>query len=241
MQDKRRPQTVGFTLSAAVPVETVGFVLKAMFDAGCPPASLDLNAIMGAPTNGTGIAHAAPPTMIAAPRRATPCRYGVTPGEVREAVLALLLAAAPSPTKRKDLHVAMQTRFAEPIDTARTDKAVMDLKRVGDVIGAAGEYTLTKRGHAKATKAMAEAAAAPAPPPAEPTVEQPLPPGLRPETLEAFAWQLMARDRLRQWSIVDMAASMAAAHRAGKAKGVLERLLKRGLVKRVATGRYVVA
>ena len=46
MQDRKgRAETVGFTLSAAVPVEAVGFVLKAMFDAGCPPNSLDLKAI----------------------------------------------------------------------------------------------------------------------------------------------------------------------------------------------------
>ena len=43
----KKPETVGFTLSAAVPIDAVGRVLKAMFDNGCPPRSLDLQAIVG--------------------------------------------------------------------------------------------------------------------------------------------------------------------------------------------------
>jgi hypothetical protein len=50
----KKQETVGFQLSAAVPLDRVGFVLKAFFDNGCPPSSLDLKALIGTMPNGHG-------------------------------------------------------------------------------------------------------------------------------------------------------------------------------------------
>ena len=50
----KKQETVGFQLSAAVPLDRVGFILKAFFDNGCPPSSLDLKALIGVMPNGHG-------------------------------------------------------------------------------------------------------------------------------------------------------------------------------------------
>jgi hypothetical protein len=223
LQDKRKPETVGFTLSAAVPIDGVGRVLKAMYDAGCAPSSLELKAIV----NGAAIVeHEAPSPP--APKRLSR-RYAITPAEIRQAVLALV---ATSVRRRGSLLAAMQTKLAEPVDGPRVDKAVMDLKRLGLIAGdGEGSYRVTKRGAAQAPTQS---------PPPEPS-EPPLPAGMRPDTAEAFGYGLFAKEPLRQWSNADVAAALTAAGHRYKAKGVIERLARHGAIKRAAKAKYVLA
>jgi hypothetical protein len=219
MQDrhKGRPETIGFTLSAAVPVEAVGFVLKAMFDAGCPPNGLDIKAIIGGGTNGHATAIDAPaaPALPRQQKHASNFRAE----HIREAMLAIL--SARSSIQRKELFAAVREKLGEAIHEARLSNVVSTFMS-SDVISSNGNglYTLTKTG-------IREASHEPAP---------------AHMTNADFAYSVIKAEPLRKFHLKEIEAAFEADGRApSSAKDTVSRLAQKGIIKRTHPRTFMLA
>jgi hypothetical protein len=210
MQDrhKGRPETIGFTLSAAVPVEAVGFVLKAMFDAGCPPNGLDIKAIIGGGTNGHATAIDALVAPVLSRQQKHPSNFRAK--HIREAVLAILTARS---IQRKELFAAVRDKLGEAIHEARLSNVVATFMS-SRVISSDGNgfYTLTKTGKHVASHEPAPARG----------------------TNTDFAYSVIKAEPLRKFHLKEIEAAFEADGRAPtSAKSSVSRLAQKGIIKRM--------
>jgi hypothetical protein len=220
MQDrhKGRPETIGFTLSAAVPVEAVGFVLKAMFDAGCPPNGLDIKAIIDGGTNGHATAIDAPAAR-GLPRRPLQKHASNFRAEhIREAILAIL--SAQSSMQRKGLFAAVREKLGEAIHEARLSNVVSDFMNSG-VISSDGKglYSLTKSGKHE--------------------LAHPAPTHI---TNADFAYSIIKAEPLRKFHLEEIEAAFEADGRAPtSAKSSVSHLAHKGVIKRLLPSTFMLA
>jgi hypothetical protein len=223
---KGRPETIGFTLSAAVPIEAVGYVLKAMFDAGCPPNSLDLKAIVGGgAVNGHGHVIDAP----AAPAMLQKKHASKFKAEhIREAILAIMSERFPNAVRRKNLFDAICERLGEKIAQARMNTVSVEFLKSGQMKSDGnGLYTLTKSGRR-------EAAHVPAEPELAATSSR--------MSGNDFAYSIIKAEPQREFHLTEIKAAFEAVGRApGSAKDAVSRLAQKGIIKRTSPSMFVLA
>jgi hypothetical protein len=219
MQDrhKGRPETIGFTLSAAVPIEAVGFVLKAMFDAGCPPNGLDIKAIIGGGANGHATAIDAP-AAPALPRQQKHAS-NFKAAHIREAVLAILTAQPR--IQRKELFAAVREKLGEAVHEARLSNVTAAFISSGIIsTDGNGLYVLTRSGGREASHE--------APP--------------KHMTNADFVYSLIKAEPLRKFHLKEIAAAFEADGRApSSTKDTVSRLAQKGIIKRLLRGTFMLA
>jgi len=246
MPDKP-PETVGFTIAAAVSIDRVGYVLKALFDNGCPPSSFDLKALFDLePFNGE--THTALPTGSLY-RAALPPPGGRPLGDrakfIRELILAFCLQSHPQSMRRANFlkHVMAEI---PGVGISQIDQAILRYVKDGILLRVGmGETMLSKEGLKLARAGAREVVPTPPHPsgePVEPVREVPQTSTPRLRGHQAFAYSLFAAEPLKTWTKFQIKHAFEAAGRnSSSAKDVIDKLYKAGLLKRPSKGHYLLA
>jgi hypothetical protein len=227
-------ETIGFNVSAAVSIDRIGYVLKALFDNGCPPSSFDLKAMFGGSlteTNGSAVIEGAPePKQLSAPKKKA---VHATSAEVRKAVLDALAAAHPESVHRGALFETVARKHPSVAKHTLDNVALVFVKAGILTRPDIGFLAITKDGLKTIERLPVEI---------EPASSIELPPGIKAGTHFAFIYETMRAEPLRHWSKQEMKKHFAANGRAaGSAKDSVQRLANLGLIKRVAPGKYAMA
>jgi hypothetical protein len=236
----KKQETVGFQLSAAVPLDRVGFILKAFFDNGCPPSSLDLKALIGTMPNGHGsrvhAIDAEPAPQIEGRKRVghPPSVVGRM-GAIRTAILAHLHEH--KKVSRQELHAHLLKDNPSSSAKQSIDTAVLEFVKKGILRRpGVGVLAMTELGHK--TFAPAE----PKPAPSEPVPDEaPAPPdepiGLKGNLL--FAYSVLRAEPQRLFTIGDIENSFEASGRnPNSAKDTMIKLCQRKYIHRPEPGKY---
>jgi hypothetical protein len=238
----KKPETVGFQLSAAVPIDRVGYVLKALFDNGCPPNSFDLKALVGG-TNGHGggnLIDAGELPQLNKPQRGAP--RGPRGARKRTRLVILEFVGASDAVTRAELWVHLGKTFGEEVpQRGSIDTLVMEMVKAGELVRGTvpGVLAITKRGRA-AIQAVPKPPAPPPPRPVPPPPPTAAPPGLIGHQL--FVYSIFRAEPLKTHSHGELRKAFAAAGRAPKSvKVAMEKMRKKGLIKRVGRNQYQLA
>ena len=232
----KKQETVGFQLSAAVPLDRVGFILKAFFDNGCPPSSLDLKALIGVMPNGHGsrvhAIDAEPAPQIEPRKRGRPPGVSGRMSTVRAMILAHLHEH--KKVSRHELHAHILKDHPDgkqSIDTAVLEFVKTGILRRPDV----GVLAMTELGH-KTFEGSQPAAPEPEPAPSEPApFDEPI--GLKGNL--AFAYSVLRAEPQRVFSVDDVRASFTASGRnPSSVKDSLIKLTCRDFIHRPEKGKY---
>lgn len=232
----RQTETIGYHITAAVPVDRLGRVLKALFDAGCPPLSTD--AILGTPgepigpnvtmpkqINGTLDPHPLPQQKL---RSKTP---HISIDQFRPVILAFILSHHPEASRRRDMQKALAEHFGTDGLQARIDTEVSHMVSTGMLIRVAnGEVMFSKTGLANVRKQQESEPAPGLPPP---------PPSLMAGTGKHIIYEIIKSQPTHLWDYTEIKEAYKNAGRnPNSVKDTLMHLYKAGLIKRVRQGVY---
>jgi hypothetical protein len=237
----KKQETIGFQLSAAVSVERMGYVLKALFDNGCPPDSFNLQALVGVMggtrTNGHAInaenAETAPQIehkKRGRPKGSTTSRMQTMRDEI------MVYMQSHKQASRPELHTHLAAAQPKLFHRQIVDTAVLEFVKQGLLKRpSVGVLTMTEAGH----RAMVQVAPEPEPKPEPKPEPAPEGPALGLVGNSLFIYSLLHAEPNRVFFLKDVRDGMKAAGRApGSAKDTVLKLVRRKYVRRIAPGKY---